>query len=162
HRCRGRASPRRARHQRAVGALGLIRWSAGLLPARAARRLGPRRVPRGWRALGGVGNAMGSSLLRIVSLPFVGLLLVFERLGAVEGQRREYLADLAAARVAGTDSTVRLIASLTSLAGVHTLASAAVRRKEDPFLALDEVAARPPLTWTELAASGERARAADL
>ncbi len=35
-------------------------------------------------------NAMGAALLRVLSLPFVGLLLVFERLAAAESQRREY------------------------------------------------------------------------
>ncbi|MGW5237562.1 M48 family metallopeptidase [Monashia sp. NPDC004114] len=106
-------------------------------------------------------NAMGSAMLRIVSLPFVGLLLVFERLAAVESQRREYLADLNAARVAGTDATVRLFASVTNLAGLHTLAGAAVRRREDPFAVLEQVAARPALTGSEVEAARQRARAAE-
>ena len=99
------------------------------------------------------GNRMGTALLRLVSLPFVALLLCFERLVSVDGQRREYLADLAAARVAGPAAVVRLLFTVSGLPGVHTTVAAAVRRGEDPFDALEAVAARPALGPGQLAAA---------
>ncbi|WP_323101934.1 M48 family metallopeptidase [Intrasporangium sp. YIM S08009] len=99
------------------------------------------------------GNRMGAALLRVVSLPFVALLLGFERLVSVDAQRREYLADLAAARVAGPAAVVRLLFTVSGLAGVHTTVAAAVRRGEDPFDALEAVAARPALGPGQLAAA---------
>ncbi|WP_076261971.1 M48 family metallopeptidase [Intrasporangium flavum] len=99
------------------------------------------------------GNRMGTALLRVVSLPFVALLLGFERLAAVDAQRREYLADLAAARVAGPAAVLRLLFTVSGLPGVHTTVAAAVRRGEDPFDALEAVAARPALGPSQLAAA---------
>jgi Zn-dependent protease with chaperone function len=98
-------------------------------------------------------NRLGAAILRVVSLPFVALLLAFERLVAVDGQRREYLADLAAARVTGPAAVVRLLFAVSGLAGVHTTVAAAVRRGEDPFDAFEAVAARPALKPAQLAAA---------
>ncbi|MBC9823989.1 M48 family metallopeptidase [Terrabacter sp. MAHUQ-38] len=67
-------------------------------------------------------NALAAFLLRIVSTPAILLLLLFERLAAVSSQRREYLADLRAAEVAGTRAVVRLLITTENLAGLHTLA----------------------------------------
>ena len=107
----------------------------------------------GWEQSTAFGNRMGTALLRVVSLPFVALLLGFERLVAVDAQRREYVADLAAARVAGPAAVVRLLFTVSGLPGIHTTVAAAVRRGDDPFDALEAVAARPALGPGQLAAA---------
>jgi Zn-dependent protease with chaperone function len=107
-------------------------------------------------------NAAGAGILRAVSAPATGLLLLFERLAAVDGQRREYLADLRAAEIAGTAANVRLLLTMENLPGLHTLAGAAVRRREDPFAALEQVRERPAPTGQQVAAARARAREQDL
>jgi Zn-dependent protease with chaperone function len=107
-------------------------------------------------------NWMGSGLLRFLSLPAVALLLAFERLAATDSQRREYLADLRAADVAGTASVVRLLLTVMNTSGLHTVAGSAARRREDPFAALEQVRNRPAPTPSEVATARARAREADL
>jgi Zn-dependent protease with chaperone function len=107
-------------------------------------------------------NAAGAGILRVVSAPATGLLLWFERLAAVDGQRREYVADLSAAEVAGTAASVRLLLTMENIPGLHTLAGAAVRRREDPFAALEQVRERPAPTGRQVAAARQRAREHDL
>jgi Zn-dependent protease with chaperone function len=107
-------------------------------------------------------NGAGSLVLRVLSAPPRLLLLGFERLAAVESQRREYLADLCAAEVAGTPAVVRLLVTAGNLPGLHTLASAAVRRREDPFTVLETVRDRPGPTAQQVATARQRAREQDL
>ncbi|WP_162262026.1 M48 family metalloprotease [Terrabacter sp. Soil810] len=107
-------------------------------------------------------NAVGSLVLRVLSAPANLLLLLFERLAAVESQRREYLADLRAAEVAGTSAVVRLLVTTENLPGLHTLAAAGARRREDPFAVLETVRERPGPTAQQVAAARQRAREQDL
>ena len=107
-------------------------------------------------------NAVAALVLRVLSAPAVLLLLLFERLAAVSSQRREYLADLRAAEVAGTAAVVRLLVTLENLPGLHTLAAAGVRRREDPFAVLDAVRERPDPTAQQVATARRRAREQDL
>ena len=107
-------------------------------------------------------NAMGSGLLRLLSLPALALLLAFERLAAADRQRREYRADLRAADVAGTAAVVRLLLTVMNTSGLHTVAGSAARRREDPFAALEQVRTRPAPTTSDIAAARARAQAADL
>ena len=107
-------------------------------------------------------NAMGSGLLRLLSLPALALLLGFERLAAADRQRREYRADLRAADVAGTGAVVRLLLTVMNTSGLHTVAGSAARRHEDPFAALEQVRSRPAPTPADIVAARARARAADL
>ncbi|MFM6851759.1 MAG: M48 family metalloprotease [Terrabacter sp.] len=107
-------------------------------------------------------NAVGSFLLRILSMPATLLLLLFERLDAVSSQRDEYLADLRAAEVAGSRAVVDLLVTLGNVPGLHTLASAAVRRRDDPFAVLDGVRERPAPTSAQVAAARHRALQEDL
>jgi Zn-dependent protease with chaperone function len=107
-------------------------------------------------------NAAGSMLLRVVSAPAIGVLLSFERLAAVANQRREYVADLRSVDVAGSAASARLMLTLTNIAGLHTLAGAAARRREDPFVALERVRHRPDPTQAQVAATRELARRQDL
>ena len=107
-------------------------------------------------------NAVGSFLLRIASLPATLLLLLFERLDAVSSQRGEYLADLRAAEVAGSHALVNLLVTLENVPGLHTLAAAGVRRREDPFVVLDTVRERPAPTSVQVDAARQRAREQDL
>jgi Zn-dependent protease with chaperone function len=107
-------------------------------------------------------NGVGRAVLTVVSLPAVLLLLAFERAASHDSQLREYAADLRAAEVAGTDGTVRLLLTTMGIAGVHTVAGAAVRRREDPFEALALVRDRAPLTASQVAQARTRAREEDL
>jgi Zn-dependent protease with chaperone function len=107
-------------------------------------------------------NAFGSLVLRILSVPATLLLLLFERLAAVDSQRREYLSDLRAADVAGTAAVVRLLVTLESVSGLRTLTAAGVRRREDPFAVLESVRARPAPTAEQVAAARRRAEDQDL
>lgn len=107
-------------------------------------------------------NALGAVILHVLSAPALLLLLLFERLTAVDGQRREYLADLRAAEVAGTPAVLRLLITTENLPGLHTLASAAVRRREDPFAVLDTLRERPAPTPSQVATARQRAREQDL
>ena len=107
-------------------------------------------------------NAMGSGVLRLLSLPALALLLAFERLAAADRQRREYRADLRAADVAGTAAVVRLLLTVMNTSGLHTVAGSAARRREDPFAALEQVRVRPAPTPSDIAAARVRAQAADL
>lgn len=107
-------------------------------------------------------NAAGAGILRVVSAPATVLLLWFERLAAVDGQRREYLADLHAAQIAGTAANVRLLLTMENIPGLHTLAGSAVRRREDPFAVLEQVRERPSPTGQQVAAARRRAREQDL
>ena len=81
-------------------------------------------------------NGVGRGVLAAVFLPAVLLLLTFERITARERQAHAYVADLSAAQVAGTTAVARLLITVANLPGLHTVASAAVRRREDPFEAL--------------------------
>ncbi|GAB3882037.1 M48 family metallopeptidase [Terrabacter terrigena] len=107
-------------------------------------------------------NAVAAFALRIVSLPASLLLLLFERLAAVSSQRGEYLADLRAAEVAGSAALVHLLVTLENVPGLHTLAAAGVRRREDPFTVLETVRERPAPTPAQVAAARQRAREQDL
>ena len=107
-------------------------------------------------------NAMGSGVLRLLSLPALALLLAFERLAAADRQRREYRADLRAADVAGTAAVVRLLLTVMNTSGLHTVAGSAARRREDPFAALEQVRTRPEPITSDIAAARARAQAADL
>ncbi|MER7071835.1 hypothetical protein [Terrabacter sp. NPDC000476] len=107
-------------------------------------------------------NGLGRLVLTVVSAPAVVTLLAFERVASQEAQEREYAADLRAAEVAGTAAVVRLLLTTMGLAGVHTLAGAAARRREDPFTALEAVRARPDLTDRDVALARSRAREHDL
>ena len=132
------------------------------LPADAYSELTPSTVDDGGWGGTATMNAMGSGLLRVLSLPATGLLLAFGRLAATDSQRREYLADLRAADVAGTTAVVRLLLTGMNTSGLHTVAGSAARRREDPFAALEQVRTRPAPTPSEVAAARARARAADL
>ncbi|MEW1955361.1 M48 family metalloprotease [Terrabacter sp. NPDC080008] len=107
-------------------------------------------------------NSAASLVLRLLSAPPVLLLLLFERLAAVDSQRREYLADLRAAEVAGTAAMVRLLVTLENMPGLHTLTAAAVRRGEDPFAVLETVRLRPDPLPEQVATARRRAREQDL
>lgn len=83
-----------------------------------------------------------AALLRIVGVVPLMALLVLQRLSAESSQLREYLADRRAALATGS---VGLAAALSvDVRGCHTIASAAVRRGEDPFAVLDARSAQPP------------------
>lgn len=107
-------------------------------------------------------NGIGRAVLSVLSLPAVLLLLAFERAAARDSQLREYAADLRAAEVAGTAGTVRLLLTTMGMAGVHTVAGAAVRRREDPFAALAQVRERLSPTAAEVGRARTRAREEDL
>ena len=107
-------------------------------------------------------NTAASLVLRLLSAPPTLLLLLFERLAAVDSQRREYLADLRAAEIAGTPATVRLLVTLGNVPGLHTLAAAGVRRRQDPFAVLESVRRRPDPTSEQVAAARRRAGEQDL
>lgn len=103
-------------------------------------------------------NGIGRAVLAVVSLPALLLLLVFERAVARESQVREYAADLRAAEVAGTSAVVRLLLTAMGIAGIHTLAGAAARRREDPFATLAQVRDRARMTAGQIAQARRRAR----
>ncbi|GAA2160921.1 peptidase M48-like protein [Humibacillus xanthopallidus] len=132
------------------------------LPAGAYSGLTPSTVDDGGWGGTATMNWMGSGLLRVLSLPSLALLLAFERLAARDSQRRECLADLRAADIAGTVATERLMLSMMNTSGLLTLAGAAVRRREDPFEALEQVRARPAPTPTAVSEAHARARATGL
>ena len=132
------------------------------LPADAYSELGRSGVDDGGWGGTATMNAMGSGLLRLLSLPAVALLLAFERLAAADRQRREYRADLRAADIAGTAAVVRLLLTIMNTSGLHTVAGSAARRREDPFAALEQVRTRPAPTTSEIVAARARAQATDL
>ena len=103
-------------------------------------------------------SRLGSTVLRLLSVPAVLLLLLFERLAVRDSQRREYVADICAAEIAGTHATVRLVLAMSNSTGARTVATAAVHRHENPFTALAALAQRPALTPAEVAEAGRRAR----
>lgn len=103
-------------------------------------------------------NGVGRGVLTAVSLPAVLLLLAFERVTSRERQLHAYLADLSAAQVAGTAAVARLLITVASLPGLHTVASAAVRRREDPFEALSRSRRDGPRTAGEVARARTLAR----
>lgn len=107
-------------------------------------------------------NGLGRGVLAAASLPAVLLLLAFERSTSGERHAQAYAADLGAAQVAGTTAAVRLVLTVTKLPGLHTLASAAVRRREDPFDALAQAGTARARTASELAQARTRARAEGL
>ncbi|WP_374970438.1 M48 family metalloprotease [Terrabacter sp. BE26] len=103
-------------------------------------------------------NGVGRGLLAATSLPAVLLLLTFERITSRERQMHAYAADLSAAQVAGTTAVARLLISVANLPGLHTVASAAVRRREDPFDALSRSRRDDAHTAGEVARARTRAR----
>lgn len=103
-------------------------------------------------------NGAGRGLLVALSLPAVLLLLAFERVTSRERQTHAYLADLCAAQVAGTTAVARLLVTVANLPGLHTVASAAVRRREDPFDALSRSRREGPRTAGEVARARTLAR----
>lgn len=107
-------------------------------------------------------NGVGRAVLTVVSLPALLLLLAFERAAARDSQVREHAADLRAAEVAGTPAVLRLLLTTTGISGLHTLAGAAARRREDPFDALTQVRDRSDLTAAQVARTRTRAREEDL
>lgn len=84
------------------------------------------------------------------------------RPAARESQVREHAADLRAAEVAGTPAVLHLLLTTMGIPGLHTLAGAAVRRREDPFEASPQVRDRAPLTAGQVAQACTRAREEDL
>ena len=84
-----------------------------------------------------------SKVLRVVAWPFVGLLVLLDRLESASRQRAEYLADRRATLVAGSAAAEAGLAVLLGRPRGEVAASAAMRRDEDPWAALDAVPARP-------------------
>lgn len=104
-------------------------------------------------------NGMGRGVLRAVSFPAVLLLRAFERTASRDSRARAHAADLGAARVAGTTAVVRLLLTTMGISGLHTMAGAAVRRRENAFEALAAVRERPSPTAGDVARARTRARA---
>lgn len=75
-------------------------------------------------------------LRRVLALPVLGLLYVIDRLACGASPRQEYLADAAAARVAGTEATRTAVLRLLGLTGISARAQSAARRGEDVWEAL--------------------------
>ncbi len=84
---------------------------------------------------------------RVLALPFLGLLYVLDRASASGRPRQEYLADLAASAVAGTEGTRTSLLRLLSGEGTLARVQAAVRRREDVWASLGSA---PPPSPREL------------
>lgn len=80
---------------------------------------------------------------RVAALPALGTLLLLDVLEGAAGQRREYAADLGAARLAGSRATSSLLTGLLDSRGWRTTVASAVRRGEDPWAALASLGRLP-------------------
>jgi Zn-dependent protease with chaperone function len=85
-----------------------------------------------------------SKALRVLAWPFTGLVLLLDALESTSRQRAEYVADRRAARLAGSAAAEAGLAVLLGPPRGEVSASAAMRRDEDPWTALDAVPPRPP------------------
>lgn len=82
-------------------------------------------------------------VLTVVTLPLRGMVHLLDRLALAHSHHREFVADLRAARVAGTTAMTDLLTRTMNVDGLRTVANAAVRRNEDPFGPLDAVRTGP-------------------
>ncbi len=142
----------------------LQRWVLVLWPSGDDVELERHRALwRGGRA-GHVGGPLlawvASGVQRLAATPALLTLLLLDRLEAAASQRREYAADVAAARVAGTEGAVRLLAATVDARGWRTTVGSAVRRDEDVWAALAAAGRRPARETARLRriAAGETVR----
>jgi heat shock protein HtpX len=119
-------------------------WSAGQVLVRLVHLLQPSWLEQAFEdpELSAI-EAVSNAVRRVVALPFVGLLVLMDRLDARDSQRREYRADRDSARVAGSAAARASLLQLLRADGIGARLQGAARRREDLWSAL-AAAPRPP------------------
>lgn len=145
----GHCLPRGGGH-RAVEAAGVVLrgwltvlWPTGYDVELARHRASWNRSASRGMLGGPVLVWLATVLQRLAAVPALVTLVLLDRLQASAAQRAEYAADVAAARVAGTDGAVVLLSGLVDPRGWRTSVAAAVRRDEDVWGALATAGRRP-------------------